>query len=335
MPSDLFYYLALQHAKTLNNEELLNIVRLGESDIRRLVVHEFRGRPCREVFEIAVSLTKEKKATSRESGYQILAQLGYPERLFREESMPVIMDGLKNEKMITVKEAIISAVGHIDPPEIYHEQIIDILLNFMKDKNINKDLKISIAFAIGGLSISPKLVKLIEKILTYKNLDLREWLEISMLGICDRIEPSRDFFEIAKSLIYSKKVVSRDAGYLILGEIGSPKRPFYNEAIPIILHGIETEKSTTVKCAIAFAIGYIIPPENNHEYLIERLLRFLDNKNKLLQIAVAFALKGFSPSPLLDKLIEKLLESGDKDIRIFVNESLNDIRDRETDKEAV
>ncbi|MFT3960593.1 hypothetical protein [Propionivibrio sp.] len=143
------------------------------------------------------------------------------------------------------------------------------------------------------------------------------------------VRPSREVLEIALSLVNEKKAVARAAGYLILGQLGSPDRPFRNDSIPAIMKGIESEKLPSVRCAIAYAIGHLAPPKIFHEQIIVGFLRYLDTKNRSLQEAVAFAVAGLSPSDRLNQLIEVLLADGDQDIREWVEIGLEASKHRE------
>jgi len=143
------------------------------------------------------------------------------------------------------------------------------------------------------------------------------------------VRPSRDVLEIALSLLHEKKAIARAAGYLILGQLGSPDRPFRDDSMPPILRGIESEKSPSVRCAIAYAIGHLVPPRPFHEQIIGGLLRFLDAKEKSLSVSIAFAIAGLSLSDRLDQLMKRLLADGDQDVREWVEISLESIKERE------
>lgn len=140
------------------------------------------------------------------------------------------------------------------------------------------------------------------------------------------VRPSREVLEIALSLLREKKAVARAAGYLILGQLGSPDRPFRGDSMRSILAGMESEKSPSVRSAIAYAVGHLVPPKESHEQIIDGLLHFLDAKNKSLRVAVAFAVSGLSMSGRLDRLLKKLLADGDQDVREWVEISLETIK---------
>lgn len=183
--SDL-YILAWQRVKQLTNSELLCFVRSKDALVRDLVIQEFHIRPSREVFEIAATLIRDKKARAREAGYLILGQLGSPDRPFRDNSVPLIMQGLKSEKSVSVQCAIAYAIGHLVPPEAQHEMIIDGLSHYV-DSN-RKSLQIAVSFAVAGLSMSGQLNRLLEKLLSGENQDVREWVDISLEAIQSRLE---------------------------------------------------------------------------------------------------------------------------------------------------
>jgi len=98
--SDL-YILAWQRVKQLTNSELLCFACSKDALVRDLVIREFHVRPSREVFEIAEALVHDKRARAKEVGYLILGQLGSPNRPFRDDSMPLIMQGLESERSVS------------------------------------------------------------------------------------------------------------------------------------------------------------------------------------------------------------------------------------------
>lgn len=181
--SDL-YILAWQRVKQLTNSELLCFVCSKDALVRDLVIQEFHVRPSREVFEIASALVHDKRARAREAGYLILGQLGSPDRPFRDESMPLIMQGLELERLVSAQCAIAFAIGHLVPPKALHGKIIDDLLRYL-DGN-RKSLQVAVAFAVAGLSISDQLNRLLEKLLSDGNEDVKEWVEISLEAIQSR-----------------------------------------------------------------------------------------------------------------------------------------------------
>ncbi len=143
------------------------------------------------------------------------------------------------------------------------------------------------------------------------------------------LRPSREVFEIAVALIHDKRAQARESGYLILGQLGSPNRPFRDDSMPLIMLGLESERSVSVQCAIACAIGHLEPPQSFHTKIIDGFLRYLDSNRKSLQLAIAFAVARLSTSDQLDRLLEKLLSSGDPDVKEWVEIGLEAIQSRE------
>lgn len=187
--SDL-YILAWQRVKQLTNIELRCFACSKDALVRGLVIQEFHVRPSREVFEISSALIHDKRARAREAGYLILGQLGSPDRPFRDASMPLIMQGLELERLVSVQCAIAFAIGHLVPPKALHGKIIDGLLLYL-DGN-RKSLQVAVAFAVAGLSISDQLNRLLEKLLSDGNKDVKEWVEISLEATQPRGSSERD-----------------------------------------------------------------------------------------------------------------------------------------------
>jgi hypothetical protein len=185
--------------------------------------------------------------------------------------------------------------------------------------NIESDLYILAWQRVKSLTNAELLCFVRSKNALVRDLVIREF----------HVRPSREVFETALSLLREKKAVARAAGYLILGQLGSPDRPFRDDSMLPILCGIESERSLSVRGAIAYAIGHLVPPKEFHEQIIGGLLRYLDTKSRSLQVAIAFAIAGLSLSVQLDQLIKKLLAGNDQDLREWVEISLEAIRQRE------
>jgi len=144
--------------------------------------------------------------------------------------------------------------------------------------------------------------------------------------------PVREVFDIAIHLIYQKNAISREAGYLILGQLGATSepftsRPFKEESVPYLISGLNFEKATSVKSAIACAIGHLKPlPCSIHNEIIAGLTRYSDEHNESVRISVAFAVSGFSASsPSLKKLLNKLLDDDSHKVREWVKLSIETI----------
>lgn len=163
--------------RQLKNSELLCFACSKDALVRDLVIREFHVRPCREVFEIAAELVHDKRSRTRETGYLILGQLGSPERPFREQSIPLIIQGLKSEKSILPQCAIAYAIGHLVPPRALNEEIVDGLFRYLAGNR--KSLQMAVAFAIAGLSITDRLDELVKGLLSSGSQDVREWVELT------------------------------------------------------------------------------------------------------------------------------------------------------------
>ena len=181
--SDL-YILAWQRVGQLTNAELTGFVCSRDSLVRDMVVREFHGRPCGEVFEIAQSLIHGKKAVERETGYLILGQLGTPKRPFRNKSVPLILRGLAAEKTTSVQCAISYAIGHLSPELTFHDEIAGGLIRYLDLGK--KSLRVAVAFAVSGVWTSKGWPILIRRLRSDTDLDVQDWLKISLATVRER-----------------------------------------------------------------------------------------------------------------------------------------------------
>ena len=177
---DDLFLLAWQRVQELSDAHLLCFVCSKNAQVRTMVIQQFHGRPSHETFKIAKKLIHDKKAVARESGYLILGQLGYPNRPYRPESMPLIMAGLRTEKLVSVRGAIAVTIGHIKPPVEFHEEIIGVFSRYVDSNKVS--LQREVAFGMCGLSRSENLERLIKKVIKKSNHDedVLDWIEIAL-----------------------------------------------------------------------------------------------------------------------------------------------------------
>lgn len=140
------------------------------------------------------------------------------------------------------------------------------------------------------------------------------------------MRPSREVFEIALSLTQDKAALAREAGYLILGRLGTPERLFRAESSDLLMHGLEVEHAVSVQCAIAYGIGHLSPPRVLHAKIIKRFHKLLNRKRRSLFVAIAFAISGLSMSPSLEKLAQRLQNYKDKEVTDWLEISLEEIK---------
>lgn len=181
--SDL-YLLAWQRVRELELHELLKFVNSKSTTVRELVVQEMHIRGSEDVFRAACSLTASTKARVRSAGFLVLGQLGTPERPFRAESVPILLDGLERERTILVRCSIAYAIGHLGIPEAQNERIIERLVDYLESGNRSVDK--AVAFSIAGLCRTPALELLVAKIHAKCDEDLNDWVTIGLDAVRER-----------------------------------------------------------------------------------------------------------------------------------------------------
>lgn len=97
-----------------SNEELIKLALLEEDEeLAWQPVAILHHRATREVFEQAKILCQSQNARERALGVDILGQLGIPDRLFVDESLPILFSLLEKEQDTHVLSSIGVALGHI------------------------------------------------------------------------------------------------------------------------------------------------------------------------------------------------------------------------------
>ncbi len=98
---------------------------------------------------------------------------------------------------------------------------------------------------------------------------------------------TRDVFDAARDLCASDDPERRALGADILGQLGTPDRPFLEESVDILLRMLATEHDPGVLYSIAIAFGQLQDSRG-----IEPLLRLVGHPDALVREGVAFGLGG-------------------------------------------
>ncbi len=152
------------HLKMLSNDRLYRMARSRNIKIEQVAVRELHFRPSLDVFNEAMRMIHSNSTKERIVGYDILAQLGTPLRLYKEETIEAILDGLEQEKNEKVLEAIFTAIGHLPIPLSAQDKIVKKMEEFVTHASEHSDLVLSIAFSILALHPTAHLKKVIKLI---------------------------------------------------------------------------------------------------------------------------------------------------------------------------
>ena len=169
--------------------------------------------------------------------------------------------------------------------------------------------------------------ELIEYALTEPDED-KAWEAVGAL----QLRGTHEVFEAARELCASENADKRALGADILGELGTPERPFLEESVDILLGLLADEQDPSVLHSIAVALGQLQDPRG-----IGPLLKLTGHPDAVVREGVASGLGGAlrgAEGHRDDSAIRALIElSGDKDVDVrdyattaLASESLADVR---------
>ena len=158
-----------------SNEDLYQVIGHGKCDVRHAASMQLQIRGGRTTLSKALEFCKSVDPGVRNEGAFILGQLGTPERPFREESTPVLIDLLENDPDDSVRASAAAALGHLEnSPAIPH------LIRSAVDKSA--EVRFNTAFALGCFS-SADVVDTLIALSTDPDNDVRNWATFG-IGTC-------------------------------------------------------------------------------------------------------------------------------------------------------
>lgn len=135
---------------------------------------------------------------------------------------------------------------------------------------------------------------------------------------------TKEVFDIAANLCVSKNHHEREVGADILGQLGSPDRPF-SEAVLEILRGmLRTEQNPDVLQSIIVAIGHTQDSDDSSS--LDLVIDKRNHENEDVRHAVAWTLGSHSDRASVSALIE-LMNDSDDDVRDWATFGLGDLLD--------
>jgi HEAT repeat protein len=105
-------------------------------------------------------------------------------------------------------------------------------------------------------------------------------------------------FKKAIEFCNSKNPYVRVEGAHILGQLGTPKRPFKMESTPILINLLEHDSNENVRASAAAALGHIENPE-----VVPILVKHVADPSEQVRHDLAFALGCYSMPEVIDPLI--------------------------------
>lgn len=181
-------FVLLQEMAQKANEDLYQVIRHGKCDERHAASMEIQTRGGRTNFLKAFEFCKAIDPHIRNEGAFILGQLGTPERPFREESTPVLINLLENDPDDSVRAAAAAALGHLG-----NSLAIPPLIRSAADNSA--EIRFNTAFALGCFN-SHDVVNTLIILSTDPDNDVRNWATFG-IGTCLDIDTG----EIREALV--------------------------------------------------------------------------------------------------------------------------------------
>lgn len=108
-----------------------------------------------------------------------------------------------------------------------------------------------------------------------------------------------EVFEAAKTLCESTEAKQKKLGADILGWLGTSKKTFLEESLPVLFNLISEELEDEVLCIVINALGRL-----EDERLVEHVVKFKNHPNEFVRSRVVSALRGQTKQEAINALIE-------------------------------
>jgi HEAT repeat protein len=117
----------------------------------------------------------------------------------------------------------------------------------------------------------------------------------------------------------------REQGAFVLGQLGTPERPYSEESVPILISLLENDPDEDVRAAAAFALGHLGNPQ-----AISHLIDYANDESVEIKFGVAFSLGCFFESPEVVAPLISLSADADEDVRNWATFGLGTCLDIDT-----
>lgn len=123
-------------------------------------------------------------------------------------------------------------------------------------------------------------------------------------------------FHKALEFCQSTDPAVREQGAFVLGQLGTPERPFSEESFPVLIDLLDNDPVEDVRAAAAFALGHLGNPK-----AVSSLIAHADDDSAEIRFGLAFALGNFDEPEVVAPLIA-LSTDADNDVRTWAVFSL-------------
>ncbi len=168
--------LVFQALKHWGSKPLFSLLFDEDYIVRSAAARELQTRGEQETFHNLKDQLTDSRGYVREIFAFILGQLGTPERPFKQESIPLLMNMLDDDDD-EVRAASVCALGHLFSHDMPED--VEVRLSSMVDDSA-EDVRGCLAFALGNSSGSRNTVDVLNQLVQDDNKEVRSWAETGL-----------------------------------------------------------------------------------------------------------------------------------------------------------
>ncbi len=166
--------LASEAIKKWSSSAILKLIFDDDYIVRTTAARELQLRGEKETFDIVVSLVSDERAFVREICAFILGQLGTPKMSYKEQSLPCLLNLIKDES-VDVRAAAAAGLGHISYAGMSADAEDALLL---AANDTEEGVRACAAYALGHASNSDKIKRALAELGSDSSEDVRSCAEL-------------------------------------------------------------------------------------------------------------------------------------------------------------
>ena len=131
-----------------------------------------------------------------------------------------------------------------------------------------------------------------------------------------QLRGGKDVFDFARQLLSNKRAPSREVAAFLLGQLGTPKRPFRTESTKLLIDLLKSETDVQVIAAAIASLGQLRAIN-----AVQQLISYANDRSPAVRASIAFAI-GYAHAqesggiPLkFEKVLRKLRKDRSRTVR--------------------
>ena len=134
---------------------------------------------------------------------------------------------------------------------------------------------------------------------------------------------TKSVYKKAAELCEQERADLREIGAFLLGQLGTPKRPFRKQSIPVLVNLLVNDLSHEVRAAAAAALGHLEATEASSE-----LIEMAGHSSPEVRACVAFALGALKRSRETKAALRNLSQDESSEVREWAELSLEILQNK-------